>query len=86
MSMTPKELVGMTAAKRIHDGMLVGLGTGSTAKWFTHYVAERVRAENLMVRCVCTSDATEHQARAAGLSVIPLGAGMTLDICVKNNK
>ena len=82
MSMTPKELVGMTAAKHIHDGMLIGLGTGSTAKWFTHYVAERVRAENLMVRCVCTSDATEHQARAAGLNLIPLGAGMTLDICV----
>ena len=82
MSMTPKELVGMTAAKRIHDGMLVGLGTGSTAKWFTHYVAQRVHAENLSVRCVCTSDATEDQALAAGLNVIPLGAGMTLDICV----
>jgi len=82
MTLTPKELVGKTAAKRIHDGMLIGLGTGSTAKWFTHYVAERVREENLNVRCVCTSDATEHQARAAGLDVIPLGAGMTLDICV----
>ncbi len=82
MSMTPKELVGMTAAKRIHDGMLVGLGTGSTAKWFTHHTAARVRSERLSIDCVCTSPVTEQQARDAGLNVVHLGAGMTLDICV----
>lgn len=83
--MTPinhKALVGEVAARRVQDGMVIGLGTGSTAMWFTHFVASRVRTENLKVACVCTSMATQGQASAAGLDVVPLPHTSRLDLCV----
>ena len=38
-----KELVGRTAADYVEDGMVVGLGTGSTAYWFVEEIGQRVQ-------------------------------------------
>ena len=60
-----KQLAAETAAELVEDGMLVGLGTGSTVAYLLPVLAAR----NLDLRCVATSVATAVAARELGLRV-----------------
>ena len=62
---TEKRIAAEAAASLVEDGMLVGLGTGSTVAFLLPALAAR----ELDVRCVATSVATETTARELGLSV-----------------
>ncbi len=66
-----KRAAGEAAAGLVETGMVVGLGTGSTAQWFTLAVARRVR-EGMRVRVVATSTVTAALAVEHGLDVIDL--------------
>jgi ribose 5-phosphate isomerase A len=65
----------------MEDGMLVGLGTGSTANFAILALGERV-ASGLKVTTVATSLATGHAAEAAGLSVLPFDTLAKIDLAV----
>jgi ribose 5-phosphate isomerase A len=56
------------AAEEVSEGMLLGLGTGSTAAQFINVLGERVAA-GLRVECLATSVASERQARTLGIPV-----------------
>jgi ribose 5-phosphate isomerase A len=73
-----KRLVGEAAATLIEDGMLVGLGTGSTVAHFLPALASRA----LDIRCVATSLRTEAVARGLGLRVEPFEQLDRLDVAV----
>lgn len=60
-----KQLAAEAAAELVEDGMLVGLGTGSTVEHLLPVLARR----GLDVRCVATSPRTEQAARELGLSI-----------------
>jgi ribose 5-phosphate isomerase A len=60
-----KRLAAEAAAGFVADGMIVGLGTGSTVA----YLLPALAARGLDVRWVATSPATESAARALGLRV-----------------
>ncbi|HZB46647.1 MAG TPA: ribose 5-phosphate isomerase A, partial [Pyrinomonadaceae bacterium] len=79
--MDAKQRAGFKAAEFVEDGMSVGLGTGSTARWLVERLGERVR-EGLRVRCVPTSRRTEEQARALGIPLVPLGEAGELDLAL----
>ncbi len=64
-----KRAVGRRAADFVRDGMIVGLGTGSTAVHLVDRLGERVRA-GLQVVGIPTSERTAEQARSLE---IPLG-------------
>lgn len=53
--MNDKQLVAEYAAQRIETGMLVGLGTGSTANFFIEALARRQREEYLQIEVVASS-------------------------------
>ena len=82
MTFSPQE-EKMQAARRaveeIEDGMVVGLGTGSTANIFIELLAKRL-AHGIHIRTVPTSHATEALARHHGLVLAPHAA--TVDIMV----
>jgi len=80
--MDAKQRAGFRAAEFVEDGMSVGLGTGSTAYWLVERLAERVRDEDLRVRCVPTSRRTEEQARSLGIPLVSLGEAGELDIAI----
>lgn len=61
--------------------MMVGLGTGSTARHFIELLGERVRA-GLEVMCVPTSEATRAQAEQAGIRLTTLDDAPELDLTV----
>ena len=78
----PAELAKRAAAARalefIEDGMLVGLGTGSTAKWFVDLLAKSRRK----VVCVPTSSRTREQAQGLGIELTTLEDAGQLDVTV----
>lgn len=67
-----KRAAGEAAAKLVESGMIVGLGTGSTAAWFVRALADRMQAEKLDVRCVTTSQATTALAEVLGIPLLEL--------------
>jgi ribose 5-phosphate isomerase A len=68
-----KRAAGEAAAALVESGMVLGLGTGSTAAWFVRAVGERALKERLELRCVPTSTATAGLAEVLGLPLIELG-------------
>ena len=73
-----KRLAAEAAAALVEDGMLLGLGTGSTVAFFLPAVAAR----GLSVRCVATSLATDRAALEIGLPVEPFDELDRLDLAV----
>jgi ribose 5-phosphate isomerase A len=69
------------ALAAVKDGMLVGLGTGSTAARFVDLLAERVR-QGLDVTCVPTSESTRAQAERLGVTLTTLDEVAFLDLTV----
>ncbi len=67
-----KRAAGEAAAKLVESGMIVGLGTGSTASWFVRALAERMKDEKLDVRGVATSQATTALAEVLGIPMLDL--------------
>ncbi|MDX2204798.1 MAG: ribose-5-phosphate isomerase RpiA [Hyphomicrobiaceae bacterium] len=66
-----KQQAAEQAIALVEDGMVVGLGTGSTAARFVDLLAERVRS-GLKVLCVPTSEATRAQAERLGIPLATL--------------
>ena len=56
-----KKAAGIEAAKLIQNGMIAGLGTGSTAYHMVNAVGEMVK-NGLKIQAIPTSKATEAQA------------------------
>ena len=67
-----KRAAGEAAAQLVESGMVVGLGTGSTAAWFVRALAHRMAAERLDVRGVATSQATAALAEVLAIPLLPL--------------
>lgn len=63
---TAKRAVGKAAAALVEQGMLVGLGSGSTATCFCEALAERHRT-GLQVTCLSSSHVIAHYAQQLGL-------------------
>jgi ribose 5-phosphate isomerase A len=76
-----KRQAAARALEEVQDGMLLGLGTGSTAKHFVDLLGERVRA-GLKVKGVPTSEATRAQAQACGVPLTTLDEVDRLDLTV----
>jgi ribose 5-phosphate isomerase A len=68
-----KRAVGYAAAELVEDGMVLGLGTGSTARWFIIAAGERAARDGLRLRGVATSRASEILAAEAGIPLIEAG-------------
>src|SRR5215213_9662619 len=78
---TEKAAAARAATADVRDGMLIGLGSGSTAAYAVRDVGRRV-AEGLRVDCVATSRATEALARSVGLTVRPFDDLARLDLTI----
>ena len=77
-----KEAAGRAAAAEVADGMVLGLGTGSTVAPFLEAVAARIRGEGLSLRGVPTSEETAVRARQLGIPLTDLDTDPVLDLAV----
>jgi ribose 5-phosphate isomerase A len=64
-----KRAAAEKALELVQDGMLLGLGSGSTARYFTEGVG-RLVAEGMTLRCVPTSRATAELAAANRITIV----------------
>ena len=77
-----KFLAAKRACEFVHNGMKLGLGTGSTAAWMVRCLAERVNKEGLKVKGVPTSIQTANLAKKLGIEVITLDTAGQLDLTI----
>lgn len=80
--MNEKQLVAMHAAHHVQSGMLVGLGTGSTANFFIEELARKQREEGLKVTTIASSNISMIKAQSLGLNVIGLQQVAEIDLYV----
>jgi ribose 5-phosphate isomerase A len=73
-----KRLVARRAVEFVKDGMVVGLGTGTTATLFIRELAAR----GLKIRCVASSDASHELAKSLGMDVATLTELPELDVYI----
>src|SRR5436309_5369194 len=71
------------ALRSVRTGMSLGLGTGSTAKEFVTLLGDALaRGELRDIRCTCTSNQTEEQARSLNVPLFALADIAPLDLAV----
>ncbi|MGX7111989.1 ribose-5-phosphate isomerase RpiA [Gemella cuniculi] len=79
--MNLKEIVGKKAVEFVKDGMIVGLGTGSTVFYFVHAIAGKVK-DGLNIEMVSTSIQTVELAKSLGLNIKELEDVDHIDLAV----
>lgn len=77
---TYKKMVGEAAARLVEDGMVIGLGSGTTAAFLVRALAERLRGGLRIVGAVPTSRETAQLASSLGIPLVTLETHPTLDL------
>lgn len=77
-----KRLAGEAAADLVKEGMVVGLGTGSTVAWTIKRLGQRVKEEGLEIFGVPTSFQAENLAIASGVNLTTLNVHPILDLAI----
>jgi ribose 5-phosphate isomerase A len=78
-----KVAAARAALDEVKSGMKLGLGTGSTAEQFVRLLGEALASGALRnLRCTCTSEKTEQQARSLNIPIDPLAKIAPLDLAV----
>ena len=76
-----KRAAALRAIEEVEDGMVIGLGTGSTAAFVVEGLALRV-AQGLRVVGIPTSERTATQARRLGISIATFAEHQRLDLTI----
>ena len=78
-----KRQAAEAALDRVRSGMVLGLGTGSTAKHVLYGLAERLRDGRLReIVGVPTSEATAALGRQLGIAIVTLDERPQLDLAI----
>jgi ribose 5-phosphate isomerase A len=79
--MNPKQLVGEKAIEYVKDGMVVGLGTGSTAYFAILKIGELVK-NGLKIKGVPTSKQTEELALSLNIPLLEMADVTHIDVTI----
>lgn len=77
-----KQLVAKHAAQLVQNGMLVGLGTGSTANYFIEELARRIKDDGLQINTVSSSVVSMLKAQSLQLPLVAIEHIKQLDLYV----
>ncbi|MGI8951283.1 MAG: ribose-5-phosphate isomerase RpiA [Chitinophagaceae bacterium] len=80
--MNPKQLAAEKAVSFIENGMIVGLGTGSTAYFAIEKIGERIKSERLKLSAIATSKRSEEHARALNIPIISFADIDEIDLTI----
>ena len=80
--MNLKQKVGIESASYVKDGMIVGLGTGSTAYYMIEELGRRVKEEGLDIVGVPTSKRSEEQALSLGIPLKDINTIPFIDLTI----
>ncbi len=82
LNLRAKRAVGESAAELVRNGMIVGLGTGSTIAWTIKMLGEKVKDNCLDFLGVPTSYQAESLAIASGIKLTTLSQHPALDLAI----
>lgn len=77
-----KQAAAKAAVAIVENGMLVGLGTGSTAHYFIQYLIDRCRNSGLKIKAVATSQRSSDQAQAGGIPLLDINTVKKIDLTI----
>jgi len=77
-----KRDAGFRAADMVKDGMIVGLGTGSTVFFAMERLGERIQKDGLKIMGVPTSNQTAMRAEEYGIPLTTLSLHPVLDLAI----
>jgi len=78
-----KRLTGDAAAETVQSGMVIGLGSGSTADMATRAIGRRLAADQIRnIICIPSSENTARLARALHIPLTTLDEQPTLDLYI----
>lgn len=77
-----KEMVGSAAAELVEQGMVIGLGTGTTAAFLVRALAVRLSKGLQIKAAVPTSEGTAHLAESLGIPLSTLDTYPVLDLAI----
>ena len=77
-----KKIVGEFAAKLVKDGMVIGLGTGSTTAYAIKKIGGRIRREKISVLGIATSHQAEMMALSSGIPLTTLEEHPVVDLTI----
>lgn len=79
--MESKKLAAEKAVEFVKDGMIVGLGTGSTAYFAIQKIGQKVK-EGLSIRAIATSNQSEELAKELGIPLLPFAEIDEIDVTI----
>ncbi|MDF2653423.1 MAG: rpiA [Paenibacillus sp.] len=79
--MESKRIAAEKAVEYINDGMVVGLGTGSTAYWALQKLGKKVM-DGLIIKAVATSINSENLAKELGIPLMSISEIEKIDITI----
>ncbi len=77
-----KQVAAEAAVTYITSGMMIGLGTGSTAAFAIQKIGARVKEEGLQIRAIATSERSEAMARELNITIVAFEDFDTIDITI----
>jgi ribose 5-phosphate isomerase A len=77
-----KKAAAEAAARIVEDGMVLGLGSGTTAALFVTALGTRVLQEGLHVSGIPTSEQTAHLARSSNIPLVTFAEHAQIDLTV----
>lgn len=79
--MSEKQLAAEKSVEFIKDGMIVGLGTGSTVNFMLKKLSEKIK-DRLKIKAVATSKLTYQLASALGIEVVDIELVNRIDLTI----
>ena len=77
-----KEQAGIAACRFVKDGMLLGLGTGSTVRYSIIEIARLITEEGMNLVGVPTSEDTRMLSEELGIPLLKIEDSGTLDLTI----
>lgn len=78
-----KQMAAERALTHVRSGMILGLGSGSTAAYFINMLGERIRSGSLQdIQAVPTSEKSAQQARQLNIPLTSLAKQPVIDLAV----
>jgi len=81
LHMDKKQLAGEAVVQYIEDGMIIGLGSGSTVYWTIKRIGELV-SKGLHISCIPTSMKTERLAKECSIPLVGFKDVRNIDITI----
>jgi len=77
-----KKAAAIAAADFVEDGMVLGLGTGSTAAYFVSELGRRLAEDGLRITGIPTSEETANQARSLQIPLTSFAEHAQVDLMI----